>query len=131
VATSAPPGRSHVVGLRCRACGQAEEIGPNFVCTACFGPLEVVYDYDVARSRLTREAVAARPPGIWRYLELLRPFVPAVTGSAMQMETARAVARYLALWMSYEDIVRVADLKTRGSRFELPRSRAPPLSCPA
>ncbi len=28
------------------------------------------------------------------------------------------VARYLALWMSYEDTIRVADLKTRGSRFE-------------
>lgn len=28
------------------------------------------------------------------------------------------VARHLAVWMSYEDIIRVADLKTRGSRFE-------------
>ena len=28
------------------------------------------------------------------------------------------VARHLALWMSYEDTIRVADLKTRGSRFE-------------
>ena len=37
--------------------------GPNFVCSACFGPLEVVYDYDVARERLTRETIAARPPG--------------------------------------------------------------------
>src|SRR4029079_973054 len=27
------------------------------------------------------------------------------------------VGRQLALWMSYEDIIRVADLKTRGSRF--------------
>ena len=27
-------------------------------------------------------------------------------------------ARYLALWMSYEDTIRVADLKTRRSRFE-------------
>ena len=27
-------------------------------------------------------------------------------------------ARHLALWMSYEDIIRVADLKTRASRFE-------------
>ncbi len=26
--------------------------------------------------------------------------------------------RYLALWMSYEDVIRVADLKTRASRFE-------------
>jgi indolepyruvate ferredoxin oxidoreductase, beta subunit len=28
------------------------------------------------------------------------------------------VARYLALWMSYEDTIRVADLKTRRRRFE-------------
>ena len=29
-----------------------------------------------------------------------------------------SVARYLALWMSYEDTIRVADLKTRRRRFE-------------
>lgn len=28
------------------------------------------------------------------------------------------IARYLALWMSYEDTIRVADLKTRRQRFE-------------
>ncbi|HEV8094150.1 MAG TPA: DUF6537 domain-containing protein [Burkholderiales bacterium] len=28
------------------------------------------------------------------------------------------VGRHLALWMSYEDIIRVADLKTRATRFE-------------
>ena len=27
------------------------------------------------------------------------------------------MARYLALWMSYEDVIRVADLKTRRERF--------------
>ena len=30
----------------------------------------------------------------------------------------RESARYLALWMSYEDTIRVADLKTRRSRFQ-------------
>ena len=30
----------------------------------------------------------------------------------------RETGRYLALWMSYEDAIRVADLKTRRSRFE-------------
>jgi indolepyruvate ferredoxin oxidoreductase beta subunit len=29
-----------------------------------------------------------------------------------------SVARYLALWMSYEDTIRVADLKTRSARFD-------------
>lgn len=31
---------------------------------------------------------------------------------------AAEVGRHLAVWMSYEDIIRVADLKTRASRFE-------------
>jgi indolepyruvate ferredoxin oxidoreductase beta subunit len=57
-----------------------------------------------------------------RYLELLRPFVPAVTAGAADMELARVVARYLALWMSYEDAVRVAELKTRPGRFARIRS---------
>jgi threonine synthase len=67
----ATTGPSHIRGLRCRACGRAEELGPSFVCVACFGPLEVEYDHDVARERLTREVIASRAPGIWRYLELL------------------------------------------------------------
>jgi indolepyruvate ferredoxin oxidoreductase beta subunit len=37
----------------------------------------------------------------------------------------RSVARYLALWMTYEDAVRVADLKTRASRFERIRASQP------
>ncbi|HEU4370473.1 MAG TPA: indolepyruvate oxidoreductase subunit beta family protein [Methylomirabilota bacterium] len=52
-----------------------------------------------------------------RYLDLLREFVPASSADATRVELARAVGRYLALWMSYEDAVRVADLKTRAGRF--------------
>lgn len=37
---------------------------------------------------------------------------------------ARETARHLALWMSYEDTARVAQLKTRASRFERVRSEA-------
>ena len=36
----------------------------------------------------------------------------------IEPKLAAEVARQLALWMSYEDIIRVADLKTRASRFE-------------
>jgi indolepyruvate ferredoxin oxidoreductase beta subunit len=53
-----------------------------------------------------------------RYLALLRPFVD---GDA---EVAAHVARYLALWMTYEDAIRVADLKTRAARFERIRQEA-------
>lgn len=41
---------------------------------------------------------------------------PAPGGS--EAELTSAVARYLALWMSYEDTIRVAALKIRRSRFE-------------
>jgi indolepyruvate ferredoxin oxidoreductase beta subunit len=50
------------------------------------------------------------------YLERLEALPAPATeaGQAVIAETAR----HLALWMSYEDTVRVADLKTRRSRFE-------------
>lgn len=34
------------------------------------------------------------------------------------LEVTRETARFLALWMSYEDVIRVADLKTRRDRLE-------------
>jgi threonine synthase len=48
-----------------------EALGPSYVCAACFGPLEVVYDYTVIRDLVDRATIEQRPPGIWRYLELL------------------------------------------------------------
>jgi indolepyruvate ferredoxin oxidoreductase beta subunit len=50
------------------------------------------------------------------YLQRLAP-VAAVDTSAEQ-NLLRETARHLALWMSYEDTSRVADLKTRKTRFE-------------
>jgi indolepyruvate ferredoxin oxidoreductase, beta subunit len=46
------------------------------------------------------------------YRRRLEPFL------AGDAKVAATVARHLATWMSYEDIIRVADLKTRASRFE-------------
>jgi len=48
-----------------------------------------------------------------RYLARMRR----VLGTG-DVELARTVARYLAVWMTYEDAIRVADLKTRAERFE-------------
>src|SRR5262245_41794547 len=62
---------SHVQGLRCRECGSESPVLPLHVCETCFGPLEVVYDYDAIRRVMTREAIAARPRNLWRYHELL------------------------------------------------------------
>jgi indolepyruvate ferredoxin oxidoreductase beta subunit len=43
-------------------------------------------------------------------------------GERFGWRLTREAARHLALWMTYEDVVRVADLKTRGARFDRVRA---------
>jgi len=62
---------SYVKGLRCRECGAESPVAPLHVCDVCFGPYEVVYDYDAMRGRVTRELIESRPRNLWRYRELL------------------------------------------------------------
>jgi len=50
------------------------------------------------------------------YAALYRERMAGFAGADSRL--AVAVGRHLATWMSYEDIIRVADLKTRASRFE-------------
>ena len=40
-------------------------------CEDCFSPLEITYDYDSLRPRISRDLFASRAPNIWRYRELL------------------------------------------------------------
>ncbi len=61
----------NVTGLRCRECGETEELGASHVCSWCFGPLEVAYDEAAIGSRVTRERIAAGPRSLWRYGDLL------------------------------------------------------------
>jgi len=57
-----------------------------------------------------------------QYLDRMRSVcaMPGLVDDKLMNETAR----HLALWMSYEDTARVADLKTRGTRFERVRGEA-------
>ena len=57
--------------LRCRECGKTWGNQPRSICEDCFSPLEITYDYDSIRSRISRELFASRAPNIWRYRELL------------------------------------------------------------
>lgn len=50
------------------------------------------------------------------YLDRLEPV--AALDSSSDRRLTRETARYLALWMAYEDVIRVADLKSRKSRFD-------------
>lgn len=59
--------------LKCRECGSRYELGAEYVCGRCFGPLEAEYDL----SRLAgdpeevRREIQGGPQNIWRYADFL------------------------------------------------------------
>lgn len=57
--------------LRCRECGKTFTNQPLSICDGCFSPLEITYDYDSLRKRLSLDLFASRAPDMWRYRELL------------------------------------------------------------
>ncbi|HEY7319297.1 MAG TPA: threonine synthase [Candidatus Binatia bacterium] len=62
---------SFVRGLKCKECGRSYPKEPRHVCETCFGPLEIVYDYDAIKENISREKIASRDKNLWRYRELL------------------------------------------------------------
>lgn len=73
----------------------------------------------VLRAALVRLADFQDPDYAAEYLERLRPIlaIDRLYGDG-GFGLLDATARHLALWMSYEDAIRVADLKIRRSRFK-------------
>ncbi|MCW2750447.1 MAG: threonine synthase, partial [Aeromicrobium sp.] len=65
--TTRPGAFGNAVELVCRECGATQELGPHYVCTECFGPLEISYDFPA----ITRDQIEAGPNNIWRYKALL------------------------------------------------------------
>ena len=62
---------SYVKALQCKECGSQYPIEPRTVCDNDFGPVEVAYDYDTMRGKVTRESIEAGPDSLWRYRDLL------------------------------------------------------------
>lgn len=57
--------------LICRECSRTYELGALYYCEHCFGPLEVAYDTEAVAAHVSRETIAAGPPTLWRYADLL------------------------------------------------------------
>ena len=60
-----------VIGLKCRGCGETYEAEARYVCTRCFGPVEVAYDHaalaeDPAALRRRIQAGPAEPVALRR-----------------------------------------------------------------
>jgi threonine synthase len=62
---------SFAKALRCRECGRETPLNPSHVCEYCFGPLEVVYDYDAMKTSVSHQTIEKGPYSVWRYKDLL------------------------------------------------------------
>jgi threonine synthase len=93
-----------IADLACRECGALYPAGPIHVCEECFGPLQPV----ASDRTVTRETIAARPPTMWRYAELLpvEPVVGFQTGMTPLVRADRLAARLglPELWLKNEAV---------------------------
>ncbi len=77
-------GKTHTFDrLVCKECGAEYPPAATHVCEYCFGPLEVGYNYDEIRRRVTRQTIEAGPNSIWRY----REFLPVETDTPIDVGT--------------------------------------------
>lgn len=62
---------SYVKCLRGKESGVEYPITPRTLCDVDFSPVEVVYDYERMKGRVTRASIEAGPQSMWRYKDLL------------------------------------------------------------
>ena len=65
--------------LRCRECRHPWGNAPHSFCEECFSPLEIFYDYDALKNRVSKKSLEGRAFNMWRYSEFLpltEDFVP-------------------------------------------------------
>jgi threonine synthase len=118
-AAGSSPTSGRVTELRCRGCGRAYPVGPSYVCSRCFGPLEVAYDEEAIRGSLSRAAIEARPAGIWRYLELLPVDSPpqrSLPVGSTPLQSAERLGKQLGvdrLWLKNDSLNPTLSFKDR------------------
>jgi threonine synthase len=62
---------SHISALRCKECHREYPVEALNVCDFCFGPLEVMYDYEAIKKVTSRERIQSGPNSLWRYADYL------------------------------------------------------------
>ena len=118
-----------VEGLRCRECSRPYPAEALHVCEYCFGPLEVVYDYEAIAANISRESIAAGPNTLWRYAPLLpaNPTAPVdLGGGYTPLVRADRLAAELGLgelWIKNDTVNPTGSFKDRVVSVALTKAR--------
>ena len=121
----------HVLYGKCVRCGKEYAAVPDLTNCSCGGILEITYDYDCIKTRLTKETLAARrEPTMWRYRELLpieettEPPPLRVGWSPLYEEPRLAAELGLKrLWVKDDGLNPTASLKDRASAMAVAKAK--------
>ena len=121
---------NHVKYGQCVQCGKTYPAAPDLTTCTCGGVLEIVYDYDYIKTRLTREKLAARQDHtMWRYRELLpveedTPPTPLRVGGSPLYEEPRLVEMLglKKLWVKDDGQNPTGALKDRASAMAVAKA---------
>ena len=121
----------HVKYGKCVRCGKTYEAKPDLTTCECGGILEITYDYDYIKHRLTKEILANRAErSMWRYRELLpieentAPTPLRVGWSPLYEEPRLAEQLGLKrLWVKDDGQNPTASLKDRASAMAVAKAR--------
>jgi threonine synthase len=87
----------YVEALQCKECRERYPLDARFACEACFGPLEVTYDFSRLDPAEARRRIQAGPPTLWRYADFLpferRPRTALAAGVTPLILSERLAAR--------------------------------------
>jgi len=121
----------NVKHAKCVKCGKLYAAAPHLTNCTCGGILDIVYDYDYIKSRLSKAILAARQEHtMWRYRELLpveetTPAPPLRVGWS-PLYRADRLAEQLglqALYVKDDGINPTASLKDRASAMAVAKAR--------
>ncbi|MCI9120939.1 MAG: threonine synthase [Oscillibacter sp.] len=116
---------------KCIRCGKTYEAVPDLTVCECGGILDIIYDYDYIKTRLTKEVLAKRDQRtMWRYRELLpveesTELPPLRVGWSPLYEEPR-LAEQLGLkrlWVKDDGQNPTASLKDRASAMAVAKAR--------
>ncbi len=70
------------IALTCKECNERYPLVATYVCEACFGPLEVEYDFSSYTANSLKTRIENGPRNLWRYAPLLPalPFARSLEG---------------------------------------------------
>ena len=121
----------HVKHAQCVKCGKRYEAVPGLTTCECGGILDIIYDYDYIRTRLSRETLARRGERtMWRYRELLpveeTTQAPPLRVGGSPLYEAKALAEHLGirkLYVKDDGLNPTASLKDRASAMAVAKAR--------